>query len=404
VSDTERLRVAFLTHAYPRHDGDVAGAFLERVALGLIARGTAVHVIAPGDEGRGGAERRHQVPITRIRYAPARCEVLAYRGTMLAALRSPSGLLWFSTLLLRQARVVRRLWKRGEINLVHAHWWVPGGLSAWLSGAPYVVTMHGMDVVLLESSAAARALGRRVLRAAAAVTAVSSDLAGRASRVAGVDRQRIIVQPMPIDAKQFGRTSKGGGGIVTVGRLMPRKRIDLLLQALARLRAAGRGVSLKIVGDGPERPRLERCVADLALGAAVRFTGEVRPERVPEEIGDADVFAFPALGEGFGLAAAEALLLGVPVVGSTDGGGVTDIVPPQGGGRVVNPEVGELTRAIGELLDDPDARRHAAEAGAALRRRLEPDAVARRFQMLYREVVQSRAARAAARRRSAEAE
>jgi glycosyltransferase involved in cell wall biosynthesis len=53
----------------------------------------------------------------------------------------------------------------------------------------------------------------------------------------------------------------------------------------------------------------------------------------------------------------------------------------------VNPEVGEITRAIIELIDDPDARRLAAEAGAALRRRLEPEAVARRFEELYQGIV-----------------
>ena len=385
----ERLRVAFLTHAYPRYDGDVAGAFLERVALALAARGVGVQVVAPADAGRGGRELRHHVPITRLRYAPAGAEILAYRGTMLAALRSPAGLLWFTALLLRQARLVRALWKRGRIDLVHAHWWVPAGLSARLAGVPYVVTMHGMDVVLLESSMAARTIGRWVLRGAAAVTAVSSDLANRAARIVGLDRERIVVQSMPIEATHFARTSRGGGGVVTVGRLMPRKRIDILLRALARLRDSGRAVPLKIVGDGPERPRLVGLVSELGLRDLVRFTGEVRPERIPEAIGDADVFAFPALGEGFGLAAAEALLLGVPVVGTRDGGGVTDIVPERGGGRLVNapPDVEEIARAIAQLLDDPDARRLAADAGRALRRRLDPAAVAQRFEQLYREVV-----------------
>ena len=227
-----------------------------------------------------------------------------------------------------------------------------------------------MDVVLLERSAAARLLARRVLRGAAAVTAVSSDLADRAARATGLDRERIVVQPMPIAAAQFTRTSGGGGGVVTVGRLMPRKRLDLLLEALARLRAAGRTLPLKIVGDGPERQRL----------------GEVPPTRIPEAIGDADVFAFPALGEGFGLAAAEALLLGVPVVASRDGGGVRDIVPESGAGRLVTPDPPEIARAIEQLLCDPDARRLAAAAGAALRRRLDPAAVAERFEALYRRV------------------
>ena len=380
------MLVGVLTHAYPRHDGDVAGAFVERLVLGLQARGHRVHVVAPADAGRGGKEARHQVPVTRVRYAPARSETLAYRGMMLAAARSPAGLVWFGSLVWRQARALRRLWAEERLDVVHAHWWVPGGVSAWLAGRPYVVTLHGMDVVLLEGSAAARVVARRVLHGAAAVTAVSSDLAERAARAAQLDRERIVVQPMPIDAARFTRTSRGGGGVVTVGRLMPRKRIPLLLEALAQLRTAGRTLPLTIVGDGPERPHLERRVAELGLVSQVRFLGEVPPTGIPDAIGDADVFAFPALGEGFGLAAAEALLAGVPVVAARDGGGVRDIVPERGAGRLVTPDAREIARAIEELVCDPDARQLAAAAGAALRRRLEPAVVAERFEAVYRRI------------------
>src|SRR5947209_12112898 len=100
----------------------------------------------------------------------------------------------------------------------------------------------------------------------------------------------------------------GGGGIVTVGRLSAQKRIPWLLEAVAQLRATGRGLPLTIVGDGPERPALERRAAELGVADSVRFLGEVPPARIPDVLGDADVFAFPAIGEGLGLAAAEALM------------------------------------------------------------------------------------------------
>jgi len=380
------LNVAFVAHAYPRWDGDVAGAFLERLSVALMARGHNVHVIAPADLGKGGRELRHGVPITRVRYAAPPAETLAYRGSMIAGTSSPAGFVRFARLVWCQSRLIRRLWAEERLDVVHAHWWVPGGVSAWLARRPYVVTLHGMDVVLLERSAMIRSLAQRVLRGAAAVTAVSSDLADRAARAMGLDRERIVVQPMPIEAARFTRTSVGGGGVVTVGRLMPRKRLDLVLQALDLLRAAGRTLPFTIVGDGPERPALERRVAELHLGDQVRFLGELPPARIPEAIGDADIFAFPALGEGFGLAAAEALLLGVPVIASHDGGGVCDIVPKSGAGRIVTPEPRAIARAIEELVSDPDARRLAAAEGAALRQRLEPATVAEFFATLYERV------------------
>jgi glycosyltransferase involved in cell wall biosynthesis len=201
--------------------------------------------------------------------------------------------------------------------------------------------------------------------------------------------ESVVVQPMPVDGHAFTRTSAGGGGVVTVGRLSPQKRVDLILEAVGLLKQRGRVLPLTIVGDGQERAALERRAVELGIAAETRFLGEVPPARIPEAVGNADVFAFPAAGEGFGLAAAEALMLGVPVVAATDGGGVTDIVPARGPGRRVSPgNAGELANAIDELARDPDSRRLAAEAGVALRRRLEPAAVAERFEALYRRALE----------------
>ncbi|HYT69829.1 MAG TPA: glycosyltransferase [Gemmatimonadales bacterium] len=388
------MNLACVTHAYPRWDGDVAGAFVERLMLGLVNRGHAVHVIAPADEGRGGKELRHRVPVTRVRYAPARWETLAYRGTMVAAARTPWGMYAAMSLIVQLARALARLCREGNVDLVHAHWWVPGGMSAWLARRPYVVTLHGTDVALLDRFTPARWAARPVLRGAALVTAVSSYLATRAARAAALD-ESVVVQPMPVDAQAFTRTSAGGGGVVTVGRLSPQKRVDLILEAVGLLKQRGRMLPLTIVGDGQERAALERRAAELGIAAETRFLGEVPPPRIPEAVGNADVFAFPAAGEGFGLAAAEALMLGVPVVAATDGGGATDIVPARGPGRRVAPgNAGELADAIDELAHDPASRRLAAEAGAALRRRLEPAAVAERFEALYRRALKSALGRA----------
>jgi glycosyltransferase involved in cell wall biosynthesis len=382
------LNVVFVTHAYPRRDGDLAGVFIERLVQALVGRGNAVHVIAPADRGKGGKELRHRVPVTRVRYAPAALETLAYRGTMVSGVRTPWGAAAAATLVWRQARAIATVCRDANSQLVHAHWWIPGGFSAWLAGRRYIVTLHGTDVALLEHSAAARLVARRVLQRAAAVTAVSSYVAERGARATGLDAGRIVIQPMPVDTAAFAHTGAGGGGVVTVGRLTTQKRFDLVLDALARLRAAGRTLPFTVVGDGPERANLERRARALGVAAQTRFLGAIPPEQVAAVVGDADVFAFPAQGEGLGLAAAEALMLGIPVVAATDGGGVMDIVPARGAGRLVPPhDPAALGAALDELARDPESRRRAAEAGAALRRRLEPAAVAERFEAVYRQAL-----------------
>jgi len=252
---------------------------------------------------------------------------------------------------------------------------------------PFVVTLHGTDVALLNSFRPARWLAAWVLRRASAITAVSSYVADNVSRLAGVTRSRITVAPMPIDGARFTRLSTGGGGVVTVGRVTRQKRLALLVDAVSRLAAEGLPVTLTIVGDGPERPELERMVRGCSATALVRFTGAVEPDRIPQILGDADVFGFPAMGEGLGLAAAEALMLGIPVVAALDGGGVTDIVPERGAGRLARPDAAAFAAAIRDVLADPSARAAAAEAGAALQRRFDPDAVARTFEAVYRQAL-----------------
>jgi glycosyltransferase involved in cell wall biosynthesis len=293
----------------------------------------------------------------------------------------------FAGLVVQLARATARVAREIQADLVHAHWWVPGGIAARIARPrthrPYVVTLHGTDVALLAGHPEGRWAARRVLRAAARVTAVSSHLADGAARYAGVTRERIRVTPMPIDTDRFSRPSGGGGGIVTVGRLTRQKRIGLLVDAVALLAADGLVLPLTVVGEGPERPELERLVRGRGLTDRVHFTGSVDPEHVPDVLGNADVFAFPAVGEGLGLAAAEALLLGIPVVAALDGGGVVDLVPPDGAGRLVAPNAAAFAAGIRALLDDPRSRSAAAMAGAALRTRFDPDTVARVFEGIY---------------------
>lgn len=389
------MRIIMVSHAYPRWDGDIAGVFIERLAGGLTARDHRVTVIVPADEGTGGRERRQGVDILRVRYAPAKGETLAYRGTMQRTARSPAGTIALLSLINAEARAVARISRIAAAQVVHAHWWVPGGIAAWLArftgGSRFVVTLHGTDVTVLERSRVARLLARRVLGGAAAVTAVSSFLVERTEAALGLDPGRIMVQPMPVKLEQLERISRGGGGVVTVGRLVSQKRIDIVLEAVARLRRQGRMLRLTVIGDGPERARLEACARELDIESVTRFVGAVRPGELAEAVGDADVFAFPAHGEGLGLAAAEALMLGVPVVACLDGGGVTDIVPRSGAGRLVPPnDVASFARAIDELISDPGTRAVAAETGRLLRRRLDPDYVAQTYEELYARVAPDR--------------
>lgn len=369
------MRVVFLTHNYPRHAGDVAGGFLHPLAVALRARDVDVRVVAPSDRGRGGEDVLDGVPITRVRYADAEKETWAYTGTMASAARSPGGWRAFHGMVgaLRAGALAAA---EGDRTLVHAHWWIPAGMSAPVS-LPLVITCHGTDVRLLERSWIASWLARRPLHRAKVVTTVSRSLAETLRSRAGIEVPDSAIQPMPV-APIARPLSTGGGGIVMIGRLSAQKRVDLALAAFAMARAQGLQLPLTIVGDGAAREQLEQYAARAGMSGGVHFVGAMTPAEIATVLATADVCLMTARNEGFGLVAAEALMQGVPVVACTDGGGLADVVPTTGAGRLAEPTAVRISEALVEILADPTARPAAAEQGRMWRSKLNPEHVAER--------------------------
>jgi glycosyltransferase involved in cell wall biosynthesis len=378
------VRVVFLTHNYPRWPGDVSGAFLGTLAAALVRRGINLRVVAPSDQGEGGEGVIDGVPVRRVRYAGAAAETIAYRGTMQSALRGPGGWRALAGLWRALKRAAREEIEAGA-EVVHAHWWVPAGLAV-PRGVPTVLTVHGTDAALLRRSRVARSLARPVFQRARVVTAVSRELAGWVQAGVGRYVEPAHVQAMPVDTRSFPWTT-GGGGAVVVARLSAQKRVSLAIDTVAVLASCGHDLPLTIVGDGPERGALERQVERLGIAAFVHFAGAVPPGEVVRHLEHADVMIFPAQGEGFGLAAAEALMVGVPVVGCWDGGGVLDVVPESGAGRLTLPSPEAMSDATLDLLHDPDRLELARVVGESWRARLAPDHVAEICEGWYREAL-----------------
>lgn len=377
------MRVVWITHNYPRHAGDVAGAFLHPLAVALRQRGIDLRVVAPSDAGQGGEDELDGVPIRRVRYGTAADERLAYRGTMMDALRSPRAAFAFNRL-----RAALRAGAEQELDgatgdaVVHAHWWVPSGLAAPI-GVPLVLTCHGTDVRLLERIPFAGWLARPTFRRARVVTTVSRTLAAIVRRQTGVVVADDEVQPMPVTPGDR-PWSDGSGDVVVVGRLAEQKRVHLAIDATAMAKRRGAPWRLTIVGDGPARLALERRAIELSVADAVRFVGAVAPDNIPVVFATAACCIMPAKGEGFGLAAAEALMQGVPVVACLDGGGLCDLVPSTGAGRLVRPTADAIASAVVDLLHDAGARDAARAEGIQWRERLSPGFVAQRCLTWYR--------------------
>jgi len=158
--------------------------------------------------------------------------------------------------------------------------------------------------------------------------------------------------------------------MLTLSRLVPRKGIDTVLEALPAISAAVPGVRYLIAGEGKDRPRLEALARQLGVAPLVRFLGAVPDQDVVALMHLADVFLMPAREErpdveGFGLVFLEANACGTPVIGSTSGG-ISDAVQDGRTGLLVPPQApGPLAEAAIRLLNDPDLARRMGETGRA---------------------------------------
>lgn len=269
--------------------------------------------------------------------------------------------------LLRSARRLRGPLRSWAPDVVHTHnVRATAAVHAARLGRtrpPVLTTVHGLAED--RYAPAARILGR----ASDLVAAVSEDVRDRLvdaglppARVTVVENAVTARRPGPSDVRAGVRAELGVPGdvplVLSVARLAPPKRVDLLLDAWSEVPTA----HLLIAGDGPERRALEHRALGRGARSRVTFLGD--RQDVDRLLAAADVLVLPSEREGMPMAVLEAMAAGVPVVASAVGG-LRALDP--GAVRLVEPgSAAALAAAIGELLDDPGVRRRRAAAGREL--------------------------------------
>jgi len=362
-----KLHILLIPAYYPAPETPLAGPFMRDLAH-AISRTNDVTVLAPWSPGSGSEELDGPVRVKRLP-RPRR------RGRVDTIQR-----LW------ALHRVLLGLRREGRrVDILHAHCFATGPVAVlvgWLHHLPVVITENASACLEGELLGYEASLARFAYRRAS-VVCPDSPLAANCLRELQ-PKARFAVVPEVVDIDTFAvprsrEPTRRSSRIVAVSNLEERKGLDYLIEAVRLLIAEGRYVELSIVGEGPQRPRLEA----QAGGMPVRLLGGRAKAEISNLLSGADVFAMPTLADPFGIAPVEALAAGVPVV-VTSAAGCAELIEPLGAKVIPPRDVESLRAALAEFLDNPATV--SPDVPDVLRSYCGSAAVGRQFDAIYRSV------------------
>ncbi len=356
------MRVLLIANTLPPNDLSGVGEQVLQLAAGLGARGHEVEVLGRGGDGARGPKVLFPLAIVR----PALRRIAAFRPDIVQLHESDSGLLaaWLGgrrrrpllvALLqvsyVEERRAVRTL-RWGEEILGE-----PGATE--IRFRRYKAPLQIL-------------LGRRTARAADLVLAPSATTAGELARDYGARDTAVLPNAsggMPAEPRAVPEVAADDApGLLFVGRLRLRKGVEVLLRALALLRAEGQMPRLRIVGDGEHRPAIERAAARFGVSGQVDFLGRRSPAEIRWLLAHSAALVVPSIYEGMPLVVLEAMFDGLPVVASRVSGIPEVVLDPETGWLVPPEDPAALAAALAELWRSPAAARARGERG---RQRLE---------------------------------
>jgi len=256
-------------------------------------------------------------------------------------------------------------------------------------GVPYLVWAYGSDILKPQRYPFLKRLLHVILSNADALVAVSQSTKRKIVQL-GLDPEKITVIHPSVDTRRFHSQNdrsavmarhhlQGKRVILTVARLVERKGIDIVIQALTKVLEVIPEAVYLVVGTGPYKRKLESLAEELGLERRVIFVGKVPDEELPCYYGACDVFVLISRTladkgemEGFGIVYLEAEACGKPVIAGR-GGGASEAVEDGVTGLLVDPsDVGEIANAIVRVLEDEELARRLGENGRT-RARQQPD-------------------------------
>jgi colanic acid/amylovoran biosynthesis glycosyltransferase len=273
-----------------------------------------------------------------------------------------------------QAIHLARLVRKKKISLLHAHFasvsTTVARLAALLTGIPYTFTAHAKDIY---HESVEPADLRRKLRDAAGVITVTDYNLSFLRQTYGEDAQRVqrLYNGLDLNRFAFQPNQERAPHILGVGRLVPKKGFDLLIDACVELKRRGVHFTCSLIGSGEEEANLRRHIAQTGMGGQVHMLGALPQTDVIRYMQQASVFAAPCIvaedgnRDGMPTVLLEAMALGTPCV-STDVTGIGEAIRHDETGLMTVPgDVIGLADALQRLLADTTLRRRLANAARA---------------------------------------
>lgn len=334
------LNVVTLAPFFPSLEDPAQGCFIAEPLRRMSEYGIDSHVIAVNPFYRAGRRAREAKSEWRSYCAPPGNLGLVTSGALLArAVRSR----------------VLEVHGLKPVDLIHAHAALPCGQAALMIAAelriPCVVSVHGLDAYGDRQCGRwlgpwAKRLSLNVYRRVTRIVCISERVR---QQLAGDLRQKASVVYNGVDAEMFspGTGPSSPGRVLSVGNLIATKDHALLLRAFAQVQKTLPHSELEIIGDGPDRARLEELAKALGIHSRTKFRGRQDRQAVARAMQDCAVFALPSRYEGLGCVYLEAMGCAKPVIGCA-GQGIDEIIQDGQNGMLV--PAGDVTALAHRLL------------------------------------------------------
>ena len=263
-------------------------------------------------------------------------------------------------------RALRRHWRAAPADVIRVHspYSIGPGALAFARRRRVPVVLHYLH---REPRALWAATDRLLLSRYASIVTISETTRDDLIAQYSIPPRQIVVAYPGVSERFRPPETRAHGASVTVlhvGALIPRKNLLNAVRAFAAICRTGLDMAFVLAGEGPDEPALRRAAAELGVASRVRFSGRVTEDEKLRLYQEADILLFPSVREGFGMAAAEALACGVPVIGNSRTA-TREIVRHGISGLLVDDpaDVKALGAALADLARDPARRFEYGEAG-----------------------------------------